>query len=618
MRTVGAVPWGEGGAYFRVWAPRRKTVELRLHGPVQARVQMTAVGDGYFEAIVERAPTGLRYSYVLDGECERPDPASRWQPDGVHAASAYVDPAFAWQAKDWRGLPLREYIIYELHVGAFTAEGTFDAAIQRIPYLLELGVTAVELMPVAAFPGERNWGYDGVYPFAVQHSYGGPDGLKRFVDACHLHGLAVVLDVVYNHLGPEGNYLRDFGPYFTQRYQTPWGEAINFDGADSFAVRQFFLQNALQWVTEFRVDALRLDASDTIHDLSARHFLEELATAIREQGERLNRRVYTIAETAANDSRYIRQAAQGGFGLDAQWNDDIHHALRRRIAGDVQGYFADYPTPALLAKGLREGFIYNGQYSQYRKRAHGNDARDLATQQFVVCCQNHDQVGNRLMGDRLGHTVPLPGLKLAAAFVLLSPYIPLLFMGEEYAEEAAFPYFVHHGDERLIAAVRAGRKREFAAFAWKGEAPDPQAEATYQSAKLHPEQRQGGMHRPLFHWYQQLISIRRTHPCLGPDSREGIQVEWDEATHSIWVRRDRDGHAVAMLFRFAECEAELAFPFAGGPWRCLLSSDEQQVGGELPERDARIAVGAWQVRLWERYCPTGEVARLREKDMEAK
>ncbi len=608
---LGATLSSDGEVHFRVWAPLCRRVSLKVYAPAAATLEMTATEGGYFEGVLETNASEIRYAYLLDGEIERPDPASGWQPDGVHAASAFVDHhRFDWQSDCWRGLPLRDYVIYEMHVGAFTQEGTLDAAIARIPYLLELGVSAVEIMPVAACPGERNWGYDGVFPFAVQHNYGGPEALKRFVDACHLAGLAVVLDVVYNHLGPEGNYLRDFGPYFTPRHRTPWGEAINFDGPESGPVRHFFLQNALYWVTEYRIDALRLDATDTIYDLSPRHFLEELASAVRERGEALNRRIYTIAESAANDARWIRPVAQGGFGLDAQWNDDYHHALRRTLTSETQGYYADYPHFSQLSKGLREGFIYSGEHSVYRKRAHGNHSADLPPGQFVVCSQNHDQVGNRMRGDRLGHSVPPSALQLAAAWVILSPYIPLLFMGEEYNETAPFPYFVHHGDPQLIEAVRDGRRREFAAFAWKGEPPDPQDEATFFAAKLNPNQRQHGNHAVLFAWYQELLRLRKQHPCFAPGTRDGMRVESDETSRSICVRRESHDKVCVALFHFGDSPAQLRFPFEGGMWRTVLSTSEPSNKTESMAAGDVISLEPYAVRLLELVPETPPVARL--------
>ncbi|MCW5964357.1 MAG: malto-oligosyltrehalose trehalohydrolase [Bryobacterales bacterium] len=596
---VGAMRTSAGEVHFCVWAPRHRKVALRVHAPATGLVEMTATGDGYFEAILETTAREIRYAYLLGEKLERPDPASHWQPEGVHAPSAVVDHTFEWRSDTWPGIPLRDYVIYELHVGAFTPEGTFDAAIARIPYLRDLGVTAVELMPVAACPGARNWGYDGVFPYAVQHHYGGPHGLKRFVDACHLAGIAVVLDVVYNHLGPEGNYLRDFGPYFTARHRTPWGEAINFDDADSGPVRRFFLQNALHWVTQYRIDALRLDATDTIYDLSSRHFLAELSTAVRDRGEALNRRIYTIAESAANDARWIRPTAQGGFGLDAQWNDDFHHSLRRTLTGEAQGYYADYPHFSQLGKGLREGFIYSGEYSAYRRRSHGSHSADFLPSQFVVCCQNHDQVGNRMRGDRLGQTVSLPALKLAAAWVLLSPYIPLLFMGEEYNETAPFPYFVHHGDPHLIEAVRAGRRHEFAAFSWDGDPPDPQDEATFLSAKINPDQRHDGIHAELFAWYQELILMRKQHPNFRAGTRDGMHVECDESSRSVWVRRETENSVCVSIFHFEANLIEGRFPFESGVWRTLLTSGDPASDAEAIRSNNAFALEPFAVRVLE-------------------
>jgi maltooligosyltrehalose trehalohydrolase len=412
--------------------------------------------------VVQGVKPGTRYFYRLDGNTERPDPASKFQPEGVHGPSQVIDPHFVWEELHWSGIPFSHYVLYELHVGTFTAQGTFDAIVPHLDELKDLGITSIEIMPVAQFPGDRNWGYDGVYPGAVQNSYGGPEGLKRLIDACHQRGLAVTLDVVYNHLGPEGNYLCDFGPYFTDRYHTPWGAAINFDGPDSDAVRRFFIENALSWVTEFRLDALRLDAVHGIFDFSALHFLQELAAAVHEQAERLNRRIYVIAESDLNDVRLVSSPELGGYGLDAQWNDDFHHALHTLLTGERTGYYEDFGRIQDLAKAFAEGFVYSGAYSPARRRRHGNTSKDLAADRFVVCAQNHDQVGNRLKGDRLSALVSFEGLKLAAAVVLLSPFIPLLFMGEEYGETAPFPYFVSHSDPDLIEVVRRGRRAEFA------------------------------------------------------------------------------------------------------------------------------------------------------------
>lgn len=478
--SLGATYLGDGRCRFRVWAPLADSVAVHIVAP-RERLEPLARGErGYYYGELEGVEPGNLYLYLLDGRKERPDPASRYQPQGVHGPSQVVDPhAFAWSDSCWFGPAQQELIFYELHVGTFTLEGTFDAMIPHLEGLRELGVTAVELMPVAQFPGSRNWGYDGVYPFAVQNSYGGPEGLMRLVDACHRCGLAVFLDVVYNHLGPEGNYLGDFGPYFTDRYRTPWGLALNFDGADSDEVRRFFIENALYWLTEFHIDGFRLDAIHAITDKGALPFLEELAAAVHRRAERLGRRVYVIGESDLNDPRVIQPRVVGGYGLDGQWSDDFHHALHSLLTGERSGYYQDFGKLVHLARAFREGYVYTGQYSAYRRRQHGDWPRLCDACQFVVFAQNHDQVGNRARGERLSTLVSFDGLKLAAGMVLLSPFVPLLFMGEEYGETAPFLYFTSHSDPTLVEAVRKGRLEEFAAFGCEDEVPDPQDEATF-------------------------------------------------------------------------------------------------------------------------------------------
>ena len=430
---LGACPEGSSSTRFRVWAPYATSVAVRLIGREREPIPLAVSDRGYFEGTIQGAEPGARYVYVLDGKKERPDPASRFQPEGVHGPSAVVDPAaFLWTDHHWAGLPLKDFIVYELHTGTFTVDGTFQGIIARLDYLRdEVGVTAIELMPVAQFPGGRNWGYDGAYPYAPQSGYGGPQGLKALVDACHARGLAVILDVVYNHLGPEGNYLGDFGPYFTDRYRTPWGRAINYDGPDSDEVRHFILGNALYWATEFHVDALRLDAIHGIFDFSARHILRDIADAVHTQAERVGRAIHVVAESDLNDVRVIAPAQEGGNGLDAQWSDDFHHALHTLLTGERSGYYEDFGGLDQLATAMREGYVYSGQRSAHRRRRHGNSSRGRPPWQFIVCAQNHDQVGNRAFGDRLSALVPFEALKLAAASVLLAPNIPLLFMGEE-------------------------------------------------------------------------------------------------------------------------------------------------------------------------------------------
>lgn len=551
---LGATSLGKNNWEFVVWAPFCHGLTLKLH-PSHTVLRSSLVSDGsptnfphrqtilipmesmergYWRAIAPDLEPGSFYCYQLDsdqldsdqldsdqlnsdqlnshqgGHFDRPDPASHYQPLGVHGPSAIVDhQLFNWSDRDWQPPCFSEWIIYELHVGTFTPEGTFEAIIPRLSVLKSLGITAIELMPVAQFPGDRNWGYDGTYPYAVQQSYGGPDGLKTFVNACHHMGIAVILDVVYNHLGPEGNYLRDFGPYFTDRYQNPWGSALNFDGAYSDEVRYFFLQNALHWLRDYHIDGLRLDAVPTIIDLGAKHFLEALADAVRDFSQSQGRSYYLIAESDLNDVRLLRSKAEGGYGLDAQWSDDFHHGLHSLLTGERQGYYEDFGTGNHLAQAVHQGFVYTGNYSTYRKRCHGNWAGDRPPSQFVVYSQNHDQVGNRMVGERLTQLIPFEGLKLAAATVLLSPFTPQLFMGEEYGEVAPFLYFVDHSDEALIAAVREGRRRDYAAFHAHGEPPDAQSLLTFEQSKLHWHLHTEGHHAVLWTFYQTLIHLRK-------------------------------------------------------------------------------------------------------------
>lgn len=593
---LGATYLGDGRTRFNVWAPHAKIVEVMLATPGERVVSLENRDRGYHAGIVENVRPGDTYFYVLDGNTKRPDPASRFQPQGVHGPSQVVEAGFAWEDNNWRGLALSDYILYEIHIGTFTSEGTFDAAIAVLDELQRIGITAVELMPVAQFPGSCNWGYDGTYPYAPQNSYGGPQDLKRFVNACHQRGMAVTLDVVYNHLGPEGNYLRDFGPYFTDRYKTPWGSALNFDGPESDEVRRFFIENALDWVTEFHFDALRLDAVHAIVDPSARPFLEELRIAVHERAEQLGRRIYVVPESDRNDSRLVRPRKKGGLGLDAQWSDDFHHALHTLLTGEKFGYYQDFGKLDQLAKAFREGYVYSGDYSTYRKRRHGNSSAELEAQQFVVCAQNHDQVGNRMKGERLSRLVPFSSLKLAAATVLLSPFVPLLFMGEEYGEEAPFQYFISHGDPALVEATRKGRKQEFAAFNWQGEIPDPQDEATFQRAKLNRKLSSEGRHRVLLEFYRELIRLRRALPALACSNKRDLEVtEWEEEK-VLLLRRWSGEHQAIIVLNFAERANDLAFPFPAGSWRKELDSEDKRwegVGSEVPD----IVKSGGEVRL---------------------
>ncbi|RPH81789.1 MAG: malto-oligosyltrehalose trehalohydrolase [Nitrospiraceae bacterium] len=573
---------------FTVWAPFADTVAVELVDQDRTAIPMQPASQGYFEVTVEGVGPRARYRYLLDGKKARPDPASRFQPEGVHGPSAVVDPdSFRWEDTAWRGIPLSDFIIYELHVGTFTREGTFDSIIPHLSYLKEtVGITAIELMPVAQFPGGRNWGYDGVYPFAPQSTYGGPEGLKRLVNACHATGLAVIMDVVYNHLGPKGNYLGEFGPYFTDRYKTPWGAAINYDGPDSDAVRHYVVSNARYWVTEYHIDALRLDAIHGIFDFSATHILRELASSVQIEAARLNRQVFVIAESDLNDTQIIEQPATGGYGLDGQWSDDFHHALRVVLTGESRGYYEDFHGLHDLGTAVRQGFVYSGQYSEHRRRRHGSSSQQVSPGQLVVFSQNHDQIGNRAVGDRLSTQRPFEALKDARALVLLSPNIPLLFMGEEYGETAPFQYFIEHGDPDLIEAVRQGRRREFAHFGWKAEdIPDPQDPATFERSRLNRD-RLDGRQAGLLRWTSALIHLRKTVSTLG--AGDGNQLH-----HAVWVlereqvlivhRWSNRGEAALLLFGFNQSSATLTLCEPVGTWQLQLDSGTAEFGGSEQE-----------------------------------
>lgn len=584
--SLGATYLRDGLCRFLVWAPYAEKVEVLVLSPRKHLLDLKPEGRGYYGATVEGVEPGSLYYYRLNGQVERPDPASRSQPQGVHGPSEVVDPYFPWTDGPWQGPPLEEYIIYELHVGTHTLEGTFEAIIFHLDELAELGITALELMPIAQFPGSRNWGYDGVYPFAAHDTYGGLDGLKRLVNACHKQGLAVILDVVYNHLGPEGNYLWAYGPYFTDRYQTPWGEAINFDGPESDEVRRFFIESALHWTAECHIDALRIDAVHGIFDFSSQPFLEDLGLAVHEKARELNRRIYLMPESDLNDTRLIRTRKRGGLGLDAQWNDDFHHAIHTLLTGERSGYYQDFGELHHLAKAFKEGFIYSGQYSTYRKRRHGNSSREIPAHQFVVFAQNHDQVGNRLLGERLSELVSFEGLKLAAGIVLLSPFIPLLFMGEEYGESAPFHYFISHSDPELVEAIRRGRQEEFRAFEWEGEPPDPQDEATFQEAKLNHDLRRQGHHRTLLEFYRELIRLRKESPSLSLLSKEHMEVTDYEEEKVLLLRRWGEGEEVAAVFHFGSESVSTTVSLPKGPWTKWFDSAEEKwqgPGTEVPE-----------------------------------
>lgn len=576
---LGAVVLRDNVCSFRVWAPHADRVDVSISEPRHRNVPMQAEGCGYFHAVAEDLSVGALYRYRLNNSNERPDPASRYQPTGVHGPSQIVEEKFEWSDYSWRGLSLEKYVFYELHVGTFTPQGTLEAIIPRLKTLKKLGVTAIELMPVAQFPGERNWGYDGVYPYAVQASYGGPLALKAFVNACHLEGIAVVLDVVYNHLGPEGNYLADFGPYFTDSYKTPWGQAINFDGAGSDEVRRYFIENALQWITDFRIDALRLDAIHAIVDPSAQTFLEELGAAVHTRAKDLGRDVYLVPESNRNDARVVTAREQGGWGFDAVWNDDFHHSLHVLLTGEQNGYYEDYRGIEDLARCYQDGFLYAGRYSRFRQKRYGSSSKEIPAKRFVVFAQNHDQVGNRRVGDRLSKSLSFDQLKLAAGTILLSPYLPLLFMGEEYGELAPFQYFVNHGDGALIDAVRRGRREEFARFGWEGDIPDPQGESTFLDCKLNWDLQTVKGHRILWEFYQELLRIRREVSPLAQLNKSACEVTSFAGERVLSIRRWDASCQVLIACHFDRTPTKVVLPIPAGRWHRALDSAEARWGG---------------------------------------
>ena len=584
MSAVGASVRPPGTTHFEVWAPSATAVDVVLDpGDAERSLPMTATGrPGRWAVDVAGVGHGDRYRFRLDGGEALADPASRWQPHGVHGPSAVVDPAaYAWHDAGWTGVALADAVFYELHVGAFTAEGTFDAAIGQLDRLAALGITLIELMPLNATPGTRNWGYDGVFPSAVQETYGGPDGLARFVDAAHTRGLGVVVDVVYNHLGPEGNVFPRYGPYFVDTTRTPWGDAINVAGPGSDEVRDLFLQSARQWIADFHVDGLRVDAVDSIADQTARTFLEELGAAVHEQADALGRHVLVVAESASNDPRLVTPVDAGGIGLDAMWNDDVHHCLHVALLGDRRGYYADYDGVGDLAHALAHRWVFDGRYSVYRGRRHGRAADHLDPARLVVFAANHDHVGNTPDGQRPPYG--RAGRLVAMATVVLGPFTPLLFMGEEYDEPAPFPYFVDHTDPELLEATRAGRQAEFGGAGWDRPVADPAAEATFRAAVLDPTRADHEPHRTVLAATTELLARRRQRAVLTDAG----------ATHAV----ARDGDAITVTRSLGDRTTMLVLAFGASPvdvaltgrWQIVFDGDDPRWGGKgsttlAPER----------------------------------
>ena len=570
-----------------VWAPLAQRAELVLEDGEHLPMQSGAAG--HFEIDNPRLLPGVRYRVSLDGGPDLPDPRSPFQPEGIDGHSALVAEEFGWTDAGWSAPLLRDAIVYELHVGTFSPEGTFDGVIRRLDHLTNLGVTAIELMPVGEFAGRWGWGYDGVDLYAVRAAYGGPDGLRRFVDACHERQLAVILDVVYNHLGPSGNHLAKFGPYFTDAYRTPWGAAMNFDGRGSDGVRDFVIDNARCWLRDFHLDGLRLDAVHAIHDESARHIVEELAEMSGCLEVELRRRLWLILETDRNDPRGVWLPTRGGWGATAQWADDFHHVLHVALTGERSGYYGDFHGWPDVVRALGSPYLYTGQHSTYRDRRHGREPAGTTGEHFVVCLQNHDQVGNRARGERLSQLTTPPRLRVAALLLLTSPYVPLLFAGEEWAASTPFLYFSDH-EAGLGRRVTEGRRAEFAGFGWDpADVPDPQAEATFTASRLRWEERSDPPHAAMIDWYRALIRLRRDHPELGCGDFRDSRVLTEAG--SGWLMVERGGHLIAANLG----QQRAAIPAPGwGPAQPLA------VTGEATVESDTLLLGPDSAGVWSR------------------
>ncbi|MDA4118937.1 MAG: malto-oligosyltrehalose trehalohydrolase [Thaumarchaeota archaeon] len=582
----------KGEVEFRVWSPFSKKVDVAVQTKRGdwTREPMQSKDDGFYGASVE-VDSGTKYMYVLDGKKTRPDPISRYQPKGVMGPSEVVDPeAFPWTDQGWRGVDQKDLLIYEVHTGTYTKAGTFESIRPHLRHLREeLGVTAIELMPVGQFPGDRNWGYDGVFIYAVQNSYGGPAGLKALVDDCHAHGMAVLLDVVYNHVGPEGNCLADYGPYFSYKYKTPWGPAMNFDDRGCDEVRRFVVDNARYWVTEYHLDGIRLDAVHGLFDFSPRHILTEIGDAIRAHESALHRRIHVIAESDLNDPRMVSSKAVGGYGLAAQWSDDFHHAVHSYLTGERQRYYEDFGDLADIEKAIRDGFVYDGRYSKFRGRTHGAPSVGLQGEKFVICIQNHDQVGNRHDGARLSTLLGPSAVRAAIGLLLLAPNIPLIFMGEEFGEVAPFYYFTSHRDPKLAQAVREGRRKEFPG----GPLVDPQDRRTFERSKVNHALLKKGQNAEIFRYYMTLIAMRSEHPALRSMDKDLMEVRMSGRT--LGVRRWQPGvEDLAVVYALGEAAPAPGRIFPGR-WSKIFDSEhghQRNLPDASPENGAGDRHGA--------------------------
>jgi maltooligosyltrehalose trehalohydrolase len=566
-----------GMANVVLWAPNFETVAVQLPDKGLS-LPLVKRERGYWQLRTDAIKPQDKYQFFINDDKKLPDPASLFQPDGVHGASQAIDVTdFNWGDTQWKNPGLNDYVIYELHTGTFTPDGTFKGIESKLQYLKELGITAIEIMPVAQFPGGRNWGYDGVFPYAAQSSYGGPTALMELVNVCHNTGLAVILDVVYNHVGPEGNYFNEFGPYFTEKYNTPWGNAINFDDAQCDEVRNYFKQNVLMWFRDFHIDALRMDAVHAIKDFSPKHILQEIKEAVDELMVETGKTHYLIIEFDLNDKRFIDPIAKNGYGMDAQWIDEFHHALRVTAGGERNGYYSDFNGIAHMAKSYQDAYVYDGIYSDERQKTFGTKT-DNPGQQFVVFSQNHDHIGNRMLGERSSTLFSFEMQKLMAAAVMVSPYLPMLFMGEEYSEQNPFQYFVSHTDEELIAAVRKGRKAEFASFHAEGEAPDPQSENTFNRSKLNWDLLANPQHQAILSYYKALIALRKELPALYTLNREQLNVEYNDQQQTLQLHRWEGTQQVYCFMNFSKQQQQVILSGRDELKIAFSSADKQWSG----------------------------------------
>ncbi|MBE0661835.1 MAG: malto-oligosyltrehalose trehalohydrolase [Bacteroidales bacterium] len=582
QRSLGVNFWPGQEPTIRVWAPKAEKISLQVVG--KNNIPLHQEEYGYWQASCPGVKPGDRYLINVNDENTFPNPASLSQPDGVHEPSECMDLNEIRKIRDeqWTGIPLQDLIIYELHVGTFTPEGTFMALQQKLDYLADLGINAIEIMPVAAFPGSRNWGYDGVFPFAVQKSYGGAIEFANLIKACHQKEIAVILDVVYNHLGPEGNYLKAFGPYFTDRYKTPWGTAVNFDDACCDGVRHYFLENALIWLRDFHVDGLRLDAVHAIKDFSPKHFLQELSEEVLKLNEKADTQHFLIAESDLNDIRFIDSLSQGGYGLDAQWCDEWHHAIHALMTGERQGYYADFGSLEQVVKAFNHGWVYDGKFSPHHKKRFGTSTSGQPGHRFVIFIQNHDHVGNRMKGERFSTLLDFESLKLAAGAMFASPFVPMLFMGEEYAEDSPFQYFISHEDKELLALVWESRKEEFREFMNDAEPPDPAAVETFERSKLKWDFQEDESKRKILAYYKKLIALRKEEPLLRPGNRDRILATEVPDKQVIMLVRENNNERLIALMNFNIHEVTIEIPvFKSDSAQVLICSAHEMWGGKV-------------------------------------